>query len=110
MDVNYKTLTVLQGEINANAMSVHSNRGDGQSGHLILTCRPAAWALAQLPGALPFIAPINPGNLHDTVLMTVVQRTVALAEHQQNQVEWQTFIHLHYERLSTATHQGTSTR
>ena len=92
MDVNYKTLTVLQGEINANAMSVHSNRGDGQSGHFILTCRPTTWNLVQLPGALPFIAPNNPGNLPDTVNMTVAQRTVALAEYQQSQVEWQTFI------------------
>jgi hypothetical protein len=90
-DVNHTTLTVLQGEINANAISVHSNRGDGQSGHFILTCRPETWVLAQLPGAPAFIVPINPGNLPDTVNMTVAQRTVTLAEHQQNQVEFQTF-------------------
>jgi hypothetical protein len=92
MDVNHKTLKVLQGEINANAMSVHSNRGDGQSGHFILTCRPTTWADAQLvPGALPFIAPMNPGNLPETMQMTAAQRTVALAEYQHNQVEFQTF-------------------
>jgi hypothetical protein len=70
----------LQGEINANSMSVHSNRGDGQSGHFILTCRPSTWANSQLPGAPPFIAPLNPGILPDTVQMTVAQRTVALAD------------------------------
>jgi uncharacterized phage-associated protein len=35
---------------------------------------------------------MNPGNLPETIQMTVGQRTVALAEYQQNQVEFQTFI------------------
>jgi len=52
----YQTLKRLQLELNANAISVHSNRGNGLLGHLILT-DPDATLDA------PFVVPLNPGIL-----------------------------------------------
>jgi hypothetical protein len=81
--VNFKSLTILQRELNANASSVHSDRGTGTHGHLILACRPAVFA-ATLPAGVDFLVPTNPGPPPATVAMPQATRTIALAEHKYN--------------------------
>ena len=56
------TLKLLRKEINANAMSITSTRGGGQSGHLALTT-PAADFL--LLSGTAFIKPVHPGPSPD---------------------------------------------
>jgi hypothetical protein len=53
------TMTLLQSELNGNAISVASNRGGGQFGHLALTLSGANY-LAVAHEA--FVTPPNPGN------------------------------------------------
>lgn len=55
----FMTLYKLQSELNQNAMSVSTERGDGMSGHLVLTCPPDVF-LAR-PRYVPFAIPANPG-------------------------------------------------
>jgi hypothetical protein len=52
------SLKLLQAELNANAISIPSNRGGGAHGHLTLIQSPANYLL--LTGA-NFEAPVNPG-------------------------------------------------
>ena len=56
----YSSLVKLQRELNSNATSQHTNRGDGDSGFLVLSCPPAVFAA--LPGYVAFITPNNPGQ------------------------------------------------
>ena len=56
---NYASISTLEMELNANAMSVESTRGGGQYGLLALVVSPAAYVA--LPNAVQFIAPPNPG-------------------------------------------------
>lgn len=51
----YATLRRLQQEINANAMTIHSHRGGGLHGHLVLTVTPAVYLA--LPGSAAFAPP-----------------------------------------------------
>jgi hypothetical protein len=53
----HSTLTILQAEVNGNAMSVSSREG-GQFGHAVLTY--TAVAYAELTGNIPFEVPENP--------------------------------------------------
>jgi hypothetical protein len=76
-DVNFHSLTVLQRELNANASSIHSQRGSGTHGHLVLVCRPTVFAVIS-PTA--FIPPTNPGPPPAPGLAAAA-RTVQLAEH-----------------------------
>lgn len=57
---NHASLLVLQRELNANAMSVHSNRGGGQHGHLALTVTPERYL--ELVPLEPFHVPRAPPN------------------------------------------------
>jgi hypothetical protein len=62
----HATLQVLQRELNANAMSVHSNDGGGLHGHLTLTITPVRYlavtgAVFPIPGAPPAV-PVVPAN------------------------------------------------
>jgi hypothetical protein len=51
---SYDTLHTLNQEIKSNAISVHSNLGEGQHGHLDLVISPNAYAfLANIPYARP---------------------------------------------------------
>jgi len=52
------TLKLLHSELNDNAMSIHSDRGDGIQGHLVLTISPAAYLAV---AGVPFVAPVHPG-------------------------------------------------
>jgi hypothetical protein len=53
------TLKQLHQEINANAIAVPSNRGNGTLGHLALVLSPAQYL--RLAG-VPFVPPLHPGN------------------------------------------------
>jgi hypothetical protein len=53
------SLKLLHQELNANAISIPSNRGNGVLGHLALVTPPAKYL--QLAG-VPFVPPIHPGN------------------------------------------------
>jgi hypothetical protein len=54
------SLKLLQRELNANAMSVSSNRGGGIHGHLSLTISPAEFQA--LTNNVVFVIPVYPGN------------------------------------------------
>jgi hypothetical protein len=54
------TLTLLQQELNANAISVASRRGDGFLGHYQLVVAPATYTAASLNNVV-FDPPVNPG-------------------------------------------------
>jgi len=56
----YESLRLLQRELNANASSVSTLRGDGLSGHLVLTCPTAVFTA--LAGDLEFDVPVHPGQ------------------------------------------------
>jgi hypothetical protein len=56
---SFASLEILQRELNDNAMSSSSTRGDGLHGHLVLTMPPAAYAAME--GHIAFIIPPNPG-------------------------------------------------
>jgi hypothetical protein len=73
-DVNFKSLTTLQRELNANASSVHSFRGTGTHGHLVLVCRPAVFATIS---PVAFIPPPNPGAPPATAGLTATARASA---------------------------------
>jgi uncharacterized phage-associated protein len=53
-------MTILQREINSNSTSVHSDRGDGNLGHLVLTMPIARYNALVGPNNL-FVVPVNPG-------------------------------------------------
>jgi len=53
------TITLLQSELNGNAISVASNRGGGQFGHLALTLLGADYLAVS---HVAFVTPPNPGN------------------------------------------------
>ena len=55
----FASLTKLQKELNTNAESVKSTRGNGRQGHLVLTYRPHLFV--DLPGHIPFVPPEHPG-------------------------------------------------
>jgi hypothetical protein len=57
----YATNQVLQGELNANAMSVYSAGGGGLHGHLTLTVTPACYLqIAQVAFPVPAPPPVIP--------------------------------------------------
>ena len=84
-DVNFKSLTTLQRELNANASSVHSFRGTGTHGHLVLVCRPAVFAIRS---PVAFIPPPNPGALPATAGLPAATRAITLQEHKTQQDEF----------------------
>ena len=55
----YETIAELNLKLNANAASIHSNRGNGQLGLLFLTVKPAVY---DTQSNTQFIAPANPGQ------------------------------------------------
>jgi hypothetical protein len=56
----HATLQVLQRELNANAMSVHSNNGGGRHGHLTLTVTPERYNdITQAAFPVPIAPPAN---------------------------------------------------
>jgi hypothetical protein len=72
------TLKTLQIEVNANAASVPSNRGNGTLGHLALVVSPATYAIAS--NNIPFNPPVNPGPTPDhpaaatSIIITEINR------------------------------------
>ena len=54
----HKTIAPVHLKLNANAASMHSNRGNGKIGHLILTLKPAVLNTLSTP---QFVPPTNPG-------------------------------------------------
>jgi hypothetical protein len=56
---NQTTLKILHQEMNANAIAVTSNRGNGQLGHLALVISPAKYLILS---GIPFVPPVHPGN------------------------------------------------
>jgi hypothetical protein len=54
----FRSIQLLQSELNANAASVHSDRGTGMHGHLILTMDPTSFAT--ITGGVDFLIPTNP--------------------------------------------------
>jgi len=82
-DMTFQSLSLLQRELNANSSSVHSNRGDGLSGHLVLTCRPAEFATLISPAI--FDPPTNPGTPPTT---TSTNRASVLADYNFNLAEF----------------------
>ena len=55
----HESLAELHLKLNANAVSVHSNQGDRQFGHIFLTLKPAVYGTLS---ATPFVPPANPGQ------------------------------------------------
>ena len=55
----YESLAELHLKLNANAASVHSNRGNGQFGLIYLTLKGEVYATLS---AVPFVPPDNPGQ------------------------------------------------
>lgn len=86
----FSTLTILQRELNDNAASVHSNLGDGNSGHLVLTYPPVDFAA--LPGHIAFITPNNPGqNPVVPAGSTVEQIRVIIRAHSNDLLDFNTY-------------------
>lgn len=56
----FDSMMVLQRELNANARSIYSLRGNGKQGHLVLTCPPAQFTA--MANHMPFITPTHPGE------------------------------------------------
>jgi len=56
----YDTLHLLKNEIKANAISVHSNLGGRQHGHLGLAISPESYACVS---NVPYTLPLHPGDL-----------------------------------------------
>lgn len=57
---SYASLSVIAKELNANAISVHSNRGNGKLGHLSLTITTTAYLVKS--GNVVFDIPLHPGT------------------------------------------------
>jgi hypothetical protein len=78
---NNAALTLLQKEINANAMSIPSVRGGGAHGHLALTMTPAAYlAISGIAFAVPIHpgpAPIHPNNATGPVITEINRQYTA---------------------------------
>ena len=55
----YESIRDMHLQMNENCISVHSNLGNGQLGHLGITVTQAVYNTLS---ALPFVAPINPGS------------------------------------------------
>jgi hypothetical protein len=60
---NQKSLELLHKEINANAISVRSTRGNGALGHRALTVSAANYT-ATAGGRVVFAPPLHPGDYH----------------------------------------------
>ena len=86
----YQTIAALNLMLNANAASVHSNRGDGIHGLLILTVSAAVY---QTTTGMNFVPPTNPG-IHPTIPTNAdaVQLAHATREHNARLQEWKQFI------------------
>jgi hypothetical protein len=57
---NRQKLTILNRELNACAITIHSYHENGALSHLVLPC--VAVEFSTMNGAIPFITPINPGH------------------------------------------------
>ena len=55
------TLITLLNEVKSNAMSVHSDLGGGENGHLGLVVSPATYQTL-VPNATAYRRPVNPGR------------------------------------------------
>jgi len=55
----YESIAELHLKLNANAASVHSNRGNGALGLLFLTIKPEVYSTLS---NVPFLPPTNPGS------------------------------------------------
>jgi hypothetical protein len=77
----YKTLLVLQAELNSNALSVQSYAGGGAHGHLALTLTDAAYLIevgvAFVPPVNPPVSPVHPNNATNH-LITEINRQHAV--------------------------------
>jgi hypothetical protein len=85
------TLYKLQSKLNQNAMSVPTERCDGMSGHLVLTCPPAVFLA--LPRYVPFTIPANPGQ-NPTILANATNATIRsrTATHFNNVKDFQLYL------------------
>jgi hypothetical protein len=87
----HSSLLLLQKELNANAMSVHSPRGGGLHGHLTLTVTGARYAIIT-NAAPPFVVP--PAPPADPVIpaaATAAQISEAVRQHHEQQRTFQQY-------------------
>ena len=56
---SYETISKLQLNLNTDAASIYSHRGDGRLGTFYLTVKPE---LYNIKSATPFVSPVNPGQ------------------------------------------------
>jgi hypothetical protein len=86
-----KTLELLHQEINANAISVPSNRGNGMLGHYALVVPAATHDLAT--GGIAFIAPVNPGaSPNHPAAATAAQITETNRQFLADGIEFRTYL------------------
>lgn len=78
---NHSTLRTVQRELNDNAMSIHSNGGDGRHGHLSLILAPAAYTTIS---ATPCVPPVKPPLIPNTTGFTGPQISEAHRLHTSN--------------------------
>ena len=74
------TLITLLNEVKSNAMSVHSDLGGGENGHLGLVVSPATYQTL-VPDGVPYRKPVNPGRFVIKGRETGAQITQRRAEH-----------------------------
>ena len=74
------TLITLLNEVKSNAMSVHSDLGGGENGHLGLVVSPATYQTV-VPDGVPYRKPANPGRFVIEGRETGAQITQRRAEH-----------------------------
>ena len=87
---NFSNLLLIHQELNANAVTVPSQRGGGALGHLALVLPTATYDA--LPNAAAWIAPVHPGaNPVHLVGATAAQITETNRQYQASLVEMQTY-------------------
>jgi hypothetical protein len=85
----YKTIRLLQTELNGNAASIHSYGGDGTRGHLALTLTPAAYnALSAAPFIPPAAPPLHPVHADNATQFQIAETNRV---HDQNQITFRTY-------------------
>ena len=77
---NTVTLITLLNEVKSNAMSVHSDLGGGENGHLGLVVSPATYQTL-VPDGVPYRRLVNPGRFVIEGRETQHQITQRRAEH-----------------------------
>ena len=90
----FDSMMVLQRELNANARSIYSLRGNGKQGHLVLTCPPAQFTA--MANHMPFITPTHPGEnplIHVDEDADAAERRALVAIYNSNLFAFELYTH-----------------